>query len=70
MRGKRAGDHCVRGVMHHLVLMGYLMGLYLRLQSMDKGVQGGHGIACLVVGDCYLLGDVVDLACAWSHIDV
>jgi hypothetical protein len=61
------GDHCVRRVMHHPLLMGYLMGLYLRLQGLDKGVQGGHGIACLVVARP---GDVASLACALSHMVV
>ena len=71
VRGKRAGDHYVRGVMHHPVVMGYLMGFYLRLQGLDKGVQGGHGIACLVVGvRALLVGpyDVADLTGAWSHM--
>ena len=48
-RGGRAGDHCVRGVRHHPVLMGYPMGLDLRLKGLEEDVHGGHSGTCLGV---------------------
>jgi hypothetical protein len=39
-RGKRAGDRCVRGVLRHPALMGYLRGFCLRLQGLEEDFQG------------------------------